>query len=135
MKIIDIETVPQPNIMDTWFPAWAEKKMPNASREEIERSASLHAEFGMVCAIGIADPGCAPMHTLARSLEEESQALKDLAGAILANEILVGHNIKNLTFLLPGSSIRLGHTLKAMCITLALFGTNFGGLQFRLPAL
>ena len=95
MKIIDIETVPQPNIMDTWFPAWAEKKMPNASREEIERSASLHAEFGMVCAIGIADPGCAPMHTLARSLEEESQALKDLAGAILANEILVGHNIKN----------------------------------------
>lgn len=95
MKIIDIETVPQPGIMQTWFPEWACRKMPDATDEELERSASLHGEFGMVCAIGVADPGCAPMHTLARSLEEEPQALQDLANLLGANEALVGHNVKN----------------------------------------
>lgn len=40
MKIIDIETVPQPGIMQTWFPEWAKKKMPNATDEELEQKCS-----------------------------------------------------------------------------------------------
>ncbi len=95
MKIIDIETVPQPGIMQTWFPEWAKKKMPNATAEELEQSAALHGEFGMVCAIGIADPGCSPSHVIAQDYESEKDALVSLDSVLLDNEALVGHNIKN----------------------------------------
>lgn len=95
MKIIDIETVPQPGIMQTWFPEWAKKKMPNATDEELEQSAALHGEFGMVCAIGIAEPGGAPSHVIAQDYESEKDALISLDSVLLDNEALIGHNIKN----------------------------------------
>lgn len=95
MKIIDIETVPQPGIMKTWFPEWAKRKMPNATDEELEQSAALHGEFGMVCAIGIANPGEAPSHVIAQDYESEKDALISLDSVLLDNEALVGHNIKN----------------------------------------
>jgi len=95
MKIIDIETVPQPGIMQTWFPEWAKRKMPNATDEELEQSAALHGEFGMVCAIGIADPGCSPSHVIAQSIEGEKDALVALDSVLAEKEALVGHNIKN----------------------------------------
>lgn len=33
---IDIETVPQPGIMDTWYPEWAREKHPDKTDQEIE---------------------------------------------------------------------------------------------------
>mgnify|MGYP003288402050 CR=1 FL=1 len=96
MKVIDIETIPQPGIMDTWFPEWARKKMPNATDAEIELSACLHGEFGMVCAIGMlntSDPK--PCHVIATDFESERAALEALANNLAHSETLVGHNIKN----------------------------------------
>ena len=89
MKIIDIETVPQPGIMQTWFPEWAKKKMPNATDEELEQSAALHGEFGMVCAIGIADPGCSPSHVIAQSIEGEKDALIALDSVLAEKRLLL----------------------------------------------
>lgn len=89
MKIIDIETVPQPGIMQTWFPEWAKKKMPNATDEELEQSAALHGEFGMVCAIGIADPGCSPSHVIAQSIEGEKTHSLRLIVCLLKKRLLL----------------------------------------------
>ena len=69
MKVIDIETIPQPGIMNTWYPERARKKMPDATDEEIYAKAALHGEFGMVCAIGISDAAGAPSHALATDFD------------------------------------------------------------------
>ena len=94
MKFIDIETIPQPGIMNTWFPEWARKKMPEASDEEIELSACLHGEFGMVCAIGMQPGGGEVCHVLATDFESEREALVCFEQTLSRNETLAGHNIK-----------------------------------------
>lgn len=48
MKVIDIETIPQPEIMNTWYPEWAKKKMPDATSEEIYAKAALHGELAVI---------------------------------------------------------------------------------------
>ena len=71
------------------------EKMPNVTDEELEQSAALHGEFGMVCAIGIAEPGDSPSHVIAQDYESEKYALISLNSVLLDNEALIGHNIKN----------------------------------------
>lgn len=94
MKVIDIETIPQPGIMNTWYPEWARKKMPDATDEEIYAKAALHGEFGMVCAIGISDASSAPSHALAADFDSEREILQSLASYLTPSTKLVGHNIK-----------------------------------------
>lgn len=94
MKVIDIETIPQPGIMNTWYPEWARKKMPDATDEEIYAKAALHGEFGMVCAIGISDAAGAPSHALATDFDSEKEMLQSLANYVTPSTRLVGHNIK-----------------------------------------
>lgn len=94
MKILDIETVPLPHIMETWYPEWAQKKFPEMATEEIERQAGLYPEFGMICAIGISEPSGVPTSTTASTLKEEKEALVDLSQILGETEALVGHNLK-----------------------------------------
>lgn len=95
--VIDIETIPRPGIMDTWFPEWAAQKNPDATPEELERMAGLHAEFGMVCAVGYASPDTSkPVHSLtAATLEAERDMLVQFAETLQHyGGTLIGHNIK-----------------------------------------
>lgn len=95
--VIDIETIPRPGIMDTWFPEWAAQKSPDATPEELERMAGLHAEFGMVCAVGYASPDVSePVHSLtAATLEDERETLMQFAETLQRyGGTLIGHNIK-----------------------------------------
>lgn len=94
--VLDIETVPRPGIMDTWYPQWAGKKYPEKEGEELERMAALHAEFGMVCAVAYAPAYSkeAPVAHTASSVEEEESLLLDLSEALDGGATLVGHNIK-----------------------------------------
>lgn len=94
MKILDIETVPLPNIMETWYPDWAKKNFPDLSAEEIEQRAGLYPEFGMVCAIGISEPKGIPTSCTASNISEEREMLIELRDILRENEVLVGHNIK-----------------------------------------
>lgn len=66
--------------------------------KSLNKSAALHGEFGMMCAIGIAEPGLIPSHVIAQSIEGEKDALIALDGVLAEKEVLVGHNIKILTF-------------------------------------
>lgn len=63
--------------------------------KSLNKSAALHGEFGMVCAIGIAEPGLIPSHVITQSIEGEKDALIALDGVLAEKEVLVGHNIKN----------------------------------------
>lgn len=94
MKILDIETVPLPNIMETWYPEWATKKFPEMSPEEIEHQAGLYPEFGMICAIGISDPNGNPTSATAKNLDDEKEILLQLDDILAMKETLVGHNLK-----------------------------------------
>ncbi len=94
MKIIDIETVPLPDIMKTWYPEWATKKFPEMSPEEIEHQAGLYPEFGMICAIGISDPNGNPTSATAKNLDDEKEILLQLDDILAMKETLVGHNLK-----------------------------------------
>lgn len=97
---VDIETVPRPGIMDTWYPSWAAEKHPDKTPEELEALAALYPEFGMVCAISVVKqvqgmPQVAAEYT-ASNLEEEGAMLKDFCGRLDRGRdvVLVGHNIK-----------------------------------------
>ena len=95
--VFDIETVPRPGIMDTFYPQWASAKYPEKEGQELEDMAALHAEFGMICAVAYANALTdEPPHIYtAGSIEEEAQMLADLEH-IFDNEsvTLIGHNIK-----------------------------------------
>lgn len=99
---IDIETVPQPGIMDTWYPEWAREKHPDKADQEIEAMAALYPEFGMVCAVSVLkftghelETEVAKEYTAA-TMREEGLILDDLAARFSTKYsiILVGHNIK-----------------------------------------
>lgn len=102
--ILDIKTVPRPDIMDTWFPAWAESK--GIKEENIYGHAALFPEFGQVVCIGtkMFDPykkandvlGTTDCVGTAPDLEKsllESFAMTLNASAVNGSR-LVGHNIK-----------------------------------------
>lgn len=111
MKVIDIETIPQPGIMNTWYKDWAKKKFPEMTDEQLEKQAALYPEFGMICAIGISDPGGKPTHCLAGDYYEEKNMLVELRGILGETETLIGHNLKG--FDLPYLSKRyLFHDLE-----------------------
>lgn len=95
--VIDIETVPRPGIMDTWYPQWASDKYPNVEGDALEDMAALHAEFGMVCAVAIASANGndEPVVYTASNEDEEVELLAAIENLMDdENVILVGHNIK-----------------------------------------
>lgn len=95
--VIDIETVPRPGIMDTWYPQWASSKYPNVEGDALEDMAALHAEFGMVCAVALANATTDEEPTVytASDLDEEVELLKSIENTMdNENVILIGHNIK-----------------------------------------
>lgn len=94
MKIIDIETVPQPDIMKTWYKDWAKKKFPEMNDLEIERQAGMYPEFGMICAVGLSEHRGKPTSSVSADLAQERALLMDLREILGENEPLVGHNIK-----------------------------------------
>lgn len=98
---IDIETVPQPRIMDTWYPEWAAGKHPDKTPAELEDMAALYPEFGMVCAVSVVkfcsqDELEVAAEYTATTPREEGLILGELAQRFSNryNIILVGHNIK-----------------------------------------
>lgn len=95
--VIDIETVPRPGIMDTWYPQWASDKYPNVEGDALEDQAALHAEFGLVCAVAIASANGndEPVVHTASNEDEEVELLAAIENLMDdENVILVGHNIK-----------------------------------------
>lgn len=121
--VIDIETVPRPGIMDTWYPQWASEKYPGKEGDELERMAALHAEFGMICAVAFVNALTKDEPTVytASSVEEETKLLERLYG-VLDNEsvVLLGHNIKG--FDIPFFAKR--YMAQGFKVPLSL---NFGG--------
>lgn len=94
---LDIETVPRAGIMDTWYPEWAAQKYPGKEGEDLEAMAALYPEFGQVCCISWTDaeiPDDTIYHTLARTLDEEREMLRQLGDTLERDAVLVGHNLK-----------------------------------------
>lgn len=96
---IDIETVPRPGIMDTWFPAYAHENKKIEDYDKQELLAGLYPEFGMICCVaGITEyeRDCS-IGMVASNLNEEKLLLKGLSAEFesLGGAIqLQGHNIK-----------------------------------------
>lgn len=115
---IDIETVPQPGIMDTWYPDWMLEKHPDDNPEDFEVMAALYPEFGMVCAVSLVKIAGKDLETevvaeyTAATLEDERKMLEDLAARLSRHTVIfVGHNIKG--FDIPFLAKRcLAHRIK-----------------------
>ena len=99
---IDIETVPRPGIMDTWYPQWAAGKYPGKEGEDLEAMAALYPEFGQICCVcwGEVDDLClrkpgTVYGFVAQDEAAENQALVSLAEMLKDPSVtLIGHNIK-----------------------------------------
>lgn len=94
--VIDIETVPQPGIMNTWFPQWAGEKNPDKTPEELEQLAGLYPEFGMTCCVCLKEYNTDHMAYASAALAEEEKAMLYELGSWLDQPgiQLIGHNIK-----------------------------------------
>jgi 3'-5' exonuclease len=94
--VIDIETVPLPGIMNTWFPQWAGEKNPDKTPEELEHLAGLYPEFGMVCCVCLKEYNTDHMAFSRAALAEEEKAMLYDLGSWLdqLGVQLIGHNIK-----------------------------------------
>ena len=95
--VIDIETVPRPGIMDTWYPQWASEKYLGKEGQDLENMAALHGEFGMITAIAYANALTdeEPKVFTAGSLEEEAEMLEEVYPTLNNMGLtLMGHNIK-----------------------------------------
>lgn len=93
--VIDIETVPRPGIMDTWYPSWAASHNKGETPEEQEHQACLYPEFGMVCAVALHVVGTDTRFSMVAANEDgERELLYELGSYLDNNNALVGHNIK-----------------------------------------
>ena len=94
--VIDIETVPLPGIMNTWFPQWAGEKNPDKTPEELEQLAGLYPEFGMACCVCLKEYNADHMAFARAALAGEEKAmLYDLGSWLDQPGVqLIGHNIK-----------------------------------------
>lgn len=133
---LDIETVPQPGIMDTWYPNWMLEKHPDDNPEEFEGMAALYPEFGMACAVSLVKIAGRDLETevvaeyTAATLEDEGKMLGDLAARLSRHTVIfVGHNIKG--FDIPFLAKRcLAHRIKVPD-ALSMIGKKPWGIPHR----
>ena len=94
--VLDIETVPRPGIMDTWFQQWAGEKNPDKTPEELEHLAGLYPEFGMACCVCLKEYGADNMAFSRAALAGEEKEMLYALGSWLDQPgvVLIGHNIK-----------------------------------------
>lgn len=94
--VLDIETVPRPGIMDTWFQQWAGEKNPDKTPEELEHLAGLYPEFGMACCVCLKEYGADNMAFSRAALAGEEKEMLYALGSWLDHPgvVLIGHNIK-----------------------------------------
>lgn len=92
---IDIETIPQPGIMDTWYPEWAAQKYPGKEGEELEAMAALHGEFGQVVSVALYSDNREREFTIGVNARDERDLLEALQSSTLFQDgQLLGHNLK-----------------------------------------
>ena len=103
--VLDIETVPRPGIMDTWFQQWAGEKNPDKTPEELEHLAGLYPEFGMACCVCLKEYGADNMAFSRAALAGEEKEMLYALGSWLDRPgvVLIGHNIKGFDIPLPNS--------------------------------
>lgn len=109
---IDIETIPQPGIMDTWFPEWAAQKYPGKEGEELEAMAALHGEFGQVVSVALYSDDHEREFTIGVNAMDERDLLEALRSTTLFQDCQpLGHNLKG--FDIPFLAKRyLAHSMK-----------------------
>lgn len=111
--VVDISTTAQPQIEDSPYLSWANKK-GSLTPEEAYSKAGLHAEYGMICGLSAfwveferkqitGHPESFSLSlafsSTARSVKEEEKLLLEFEELMEADVILVGHNSKD--FIIP----------------------------------
>lgn len=116
--VVDISTTAQPDIEDSTYLSWANKK-GSMTPEEAYSKAGLHPEYGMVCGLSACwvDFGEEDfryeeaMTGTASTQEEEENLLLDFERLLDEDVLLVGHNLKD--FIVPFLAKRyLGNGLR-----------------------
>ena len=94
--VLDIETVPRPGIMNTWFQQWAGEKNPDKTPEELEHLVGLYPEFGMACCVCLKEYRADNMAFSRAALAGEEKEMLYALGSWLDQPgvVLIGHNIK-----------------------------------------
>lgn len=137
--VVDISTTAQPQIEDSPYLSWANKK-GSLTPEEAYSKAGLHAEYGMICGLSAfwveferkqitREPEKFSLKlafsATASSVEEEEKLLLEFEELLEADVILVGHNSKD--FIIPFLAKRyLGNgLLLPRCISEAIYEESY----------
>lgn len=116
--VVDISTTAQPDIEDSTYLSWANKK-GSMTPEEAYSKAGLHAEYGMICGLSaywvdFTDEDfkySEAMTATASDSESEEKLLLDFKELLDEKVSLVGHNLKD--FIVPFLAKRyLGNGLR-----------------------
>lgn len=144
--VVDISTTAQPQIEDSPYLSWANKK-GSFTPEEAYSKAGLHAEYGMICGLSAfwveferkqitEEPEKFSLKlafsSTASSVEEEENLLLEFEELLEADVILVGHNSKD--FIIPFLAKRyLGNgLLLPRCISEAIYEESYHDIMREL---
>lgn len=103
---IDIETIPQPGIINTWYKEWAASKYPGKEDRDLASMAALYPEFGEIVSISMAKvnegSGEILTNTIHRDGDMDERTLLSITLPFLDRDVrLVGHNLKGFDLPFP----------------------------------